>query len=177
MKKSKIVITGGPGTGKSSIIRELESKGEKCFHEISRDVILEAKKEGIDQLFLEDPILFSKKLLEGRIKQFQVAEDVDSQPIFLDRGIPDVVAYMDYLGTEYSEEFTQPCEQFKYHKIFLLPPWQEIYLSDNERYENFQQATKISAYLYDTYKKYGYQPIEVPKLSIKERADFILKNI
>ncbi|MCM4157446.1 ATP-binding protein [Gramella sp. AN32] len=177
MKKLKIVITGGPGTGKSSIIHELEKRGEKCLHEISRDVILEAKKEGIDQLFLEDPILFSRKLLEGRIKQFHQAEGISENLVFIDRGIPDVVAYMEYLGTEYSELFVTPCVEYKYTKIFLLPPWQEIYLNDNERYENFNQAKKISAYLYDTYKKYGYQPMEVPKLSVKERTDYILNTI
>jgi len=58
------VITGGPGSGKTTLVKELEAKGFACLHEISRQIILEAQQQGIDQLFLEDPLLFSRKLLE-----------------------------------------------------------------------------------------------------------------
>ena len=65
MAVKRIVITGGPGTGKSSVIQELKIKNYYCF-EISRAVILEARQEGIEQLFLEQPIKFSERLLKGR---------------------------------------------------------------------------------------------------------------
>lgn len=177
MKTRKIVITGGPGTGKSSIIHKLEAMGEKCLHEISREVILEAQKEGIDQLFLEKPLLFSQKLLEGRLDQYLEAGKLNSQHVFIDRGLPDVLAYMDYFKTDYPDLFHTTCENYQYDRIFILPPWEEIYTSDNERYESFEEALKISSYLYSTYKKYGYEPIEVPKLSIHERTEFILNKI
>ena len=177
MKNRKIVITGGPGTGKSSIIHKLEEKGEKCLHEISRQVTLEAQKEGIAQLFLEKPLLFSEKLLEGRLNQYLEARDYESDHIFLDRGLPDVVAYMDYFKTDYPELFNRTCEINRYDLIFILPPWEEIYTSDNERYETFEEALKISSYLYSTYKRYGYDPIEVPKLNVEERTNFILNKI
>jgi predicted ATPase len=32
------------------------------------------------------------------------------------------------------------CREHTYSKIFILPPWEEIYISDHERYENFEQA-------------------------------------
>ena len=177
MKTRKIVITGGPGTGKSSIIHKLEEMGEKCLHEISRQVTLEAQKEGITQLFLEKPLLFSEKLLQGRLDQFNEAATIDSHQIFIDRGLPDVVAYMDYFNTDYPETFKETCAEHSYDKIFILPPWKEIYKSDNERYESFEEAEKISAYLYATYEKYGYEPIEVPKSSVEERTNFILNKI
>ena len=66
MDKKIIVITGGPGTGKSSCIKELKRRGFICFDEISREITLKAKQEGIDQLFLTKPLLFSEMLLEGR---------------------------------------------------------------------------------------------------------------
>ena len=68
MQKEIIVIIGGPGTGKSTIIDGLLTKGYCCYPEISREVTLQAKKEGIDQLFLDNPLLFSEMLLEGRKK-------------------------------------------------------------------------------------------------------------
>ena len=66
----KIVITGGPGSGKTSLVSYLLNIGHQCIPEISRAVTIEAQKQGIEQLFLEDPILFSQKLLEGRLAQF-----------------------------------------------------------------------------------------------------------
>ena len=60
----KIVITGGPGTGKTSIINKLESLGHHVFHESSREIIRKYKKLGHDQLFLSNPIKFSEILLK-----------------------------------------------------------------------------------------------------------------
>ena len=177
MNPTKIVITGGPGTGKTSVIGALEQKGNYCFHEISREVILEAQKRGIEQLFLKDPLLFSQKLLDGRIKQHIQAQKWNSSRVFLDRGVPDVIAYLDYFRTDYPSEFEQACEKYRYDKIFVLPPWQEIYTGDNERYESYEQAVSIHDQLSRTYERLGYSPIEVPEGSVAERTSFILQRL
>lgn len=177
MQKEIIVIIGGPGTGKSSIIEGLVAKGYCCYPEISREVTLEAQKRGIEQLFLEDPLLFSQMLLDGRIKQFNNAQNEPHKWVFIDRGIPDVVAYLDYIGDDYPNHFTDACKENVYTKIFILPPWEEIYQSDSERYENFEQAKTIYKHLTKTYIDYGYDLIEVPKDSVDNRILFILDKI
>ena len=177
MQKKIIVIIGGPGTGKSSIIKGLVTQGYCCYPEISREVTLEAQKRGIEQLFLEDPLLFSQMLLDGRIKQFNDAKNEPNQWVFIDRGIPDIVAYLDYIGDEYPHHFIAACNENVYSKIFILPPWEEIYESDSERYENFEQAQQIQEHLKQTYINYGYDLIEVPKDSIDNRVLFILDKI
>ena len=176
MNKEIVVIIGGPGTGKTTIIEGLLAKGFCCYPEISREVTLEAKKQGIEQLFLENPLLFSELLLEGRKKQFYNAQNEPHDIVFLDRGIPDVLAYMHYIGDSYPAFFDLACREHIYTKIFLLPPWEEIYESDNERYENFEQATIIYNHLTETYQKYGYHLIEVPKGTEEERISFILNQ-
>lgn len=138
---------------------------------------MEAQEQGIDQLFLDDPLLFSEKLLEARIKQHQDSSEPSGKSVFLDRGIPDVVAYMDYFGTAYPSKFRDACTDHKYNRIFLMPPWDEIYTTDNERYESFEQAQNIYEYLKKAYITFGYQPIEVPKQSIENRCMFILNNL
>ncbi|MFM7017699.1 AAA family ATPase [Flavobacterium sp.] len=177
MNKEIVVIIGGPGTGKTTIIEGLLAKGYCCYPEISREVTLEAKKQGIEQLFLENPLLFSELLLEGRKKQFHNAHKEPHDIVFLDRGIPDVLAYMHYIGDSYPAFFDQACREHIYTKIFLLPPWEEIYISDNERYENFEQAKLIYNHLTETYQKYGYHLIEVPKGTVEERISFILNQL
>lgn len=177
MQKEIVVIIGGPGTGKTTIIDGLITKGFCCYPEISREVTMEAKKQGIEQLFLENPLLFSELLLEGRKKQFNNALSEPHNVVFLDRGIPDVLAYMHYIGDSYPSFFDQACRNHMYTKIFILPPWAEIYISDDERYENYEQAKLIYNHLVETYEKYGYNLIEVPKGTVDDRILFILNQL
>lgn len=177
MPKEIVVIIGGPGTGKTTIIDELINRGYCCYPEVSRQVTAEAQRQGIAQLFLENPLLFSELLLEGRKKQFLSAQDEPHDLVFIDRGLPDVLAYMHYIGDPYPAGFDQACREHIYSRIFVLPPWEEIYVSDAERYENFEQAKLIYGHLAETYRGYGYDLIEVPKGSVSERIDFILSQL
>ncbi|WP_333694388.1 ATP-binding protein [Flavobacterium sp.] len=177
MSKDIIVITGGPGTGKTTIIEGLIEKGYTCFPEISREIINEARKQGIEQLFLENPLLFSELLLEGRKKQYTAALEHPNPILFLDRGIPDILAYMHYIGDSYPSFFEEECRSNTYTKVFLLPPWEEIYKCDEERYENFEQANLIFNHLKETYQSFGYKLIEVPKDTLDNRILFILEAI
>ncbi|MFD1294361.1 AAA family ATPase [Lutibacter holmesii] len=172
--QTKIVITGGPGTGKSTVIDELVKRKFICMPEISRQVTLNAREKGIEQLFLTKPLLFSELLLEGRIKQFIEAEQINNELVFFDRGIPDVHAYMNYISIDYPSTYVNKSNLYRYEHVFLMPPWEEIYISDNERYENFEQALAIHNHLERTYKELNYPIIEVPTGTVEERTNFIL---
>ena len=173
----KIAITGGPGTGKTSIINLLIERDFICFEEISRQITLQARKDGIEQLFLTDPLLFSKKLLQGRIKQYNDASEQDTSVVFLDRGIPDVLAYMDFIGDDYPDEFEDACKTHIYDTVFILPPWEAIFTSDSERYEDFNQAKTIHHHLVNTYTRFGYDLLDVPFGTIEERVNFIQETL
>ena len=177
MNPKKIAITGGPGSGKTSIITLLKDNGFICYDEISRQVTLKAQEDGIEQLFLTEPLLFSEKLLEGRIEQFLNAKIEKTETVFLDRGIPDVLAYMHYIGDSYPSFFDAACRENIYSEVYILPPWKEIYVSDEARYENYEQSELIHNHLVETYTKYGYNLIEVPKDSLDNRILFILDKI
>ena len=128
-------------------------------------------------VFFDDSNLFSKKLLEGRISQFRNAQLESRSAIFIDRGLPDVLAYMDYIGDTYPQYFVDACTKYKYDYVFVLAPWQEIFTSDSERYENFEQAIEIHEHLLQAYMRFGYQLIDVPFGSIEDRSDFILEEL
>ena len=176
-KTKKIAIIGGPASGKTSIINQLMNKGHVCMEEISRKITLKAQNEGVDQLFLKDPIWFSEQLLEARKKQFIDADTANSPFVFFDRGLPDVIAYLDYIDYNYSEKFINSCKKHKYDKVFILMPWKDIYIQDNERYETFEQATEIHEYLIKWYTSFNYELVEVPQSTLENRVDFILNNI
>lgn len=171
-----IVITGGPGSGKTTLINALKEKGIHCKDEVSREITEKARESGIDQLFLEQPLLFSDMLLEARVQQFNEAKMLN-ETVFLDRGVPDILAYMHYIGDPYPSHFEKMSKKCQYDKVFILMPWREIYVQDSHRYENYEQAEIIFKHLKETYVNSGYEPIEVLKGTIEERINFILKNI
>lgn len=175
--QKKIVLTGAPGTGKSTIIHELESRDFHCMHEISRDVTLQAQKSGTDQLFLTEPLLFSDMLLKGREEQFHKATKIDKELVFFDRGIPDVHAYLNYISMDYPDKYIQSSRVNRYNFVFLMPPWEDIYIKDNERYESFEQALAIHNHLLRTYKSLNYNVIQVSTGTVENRTEYILNVI
>lgn len=175
--QQKIVITGGPSSGKTSLINALTNANYTCMPEISREITRKAQKKGIAHLFKEDPVLFSKLLLEGREKQYEAAEKSGAELVFFDRGIPDVLAYLKFNQVPYPEEFDDRCAARPYQTVFILPPWEEIHLTDNERYEDFDTAAALFYSLSDTYKAFGHKPLLVPKGTVKHRMAYILNRI
>jgi predicted ATPase len=127
--------------------------------------------------FVDDPVKFNQLLLQGRLAQFKEADTIDSPIAFFDRGMPDVLAYMDYFKQSFEQDFRDLCEQHSYHKVFIMPPWKEIYVTDDERLETYEEAEQLHDHLMETYSSFGYTPISVPKTSIDERISFILKQL
>jgi len=177
IKSVKNLLIGGTSTGKSTVIEALSDLGYFCFPEISREVTLEARQLGIEHLFLDEPLRFSEMLLKGRIKQFEEAETLDTHHVFIDRGIPDVTAYMDHFQEDYPKKFQEANKTHVYDNVFLFPIWNDIYTQDNERFEDLDLAESLQESLVKTYRDLGYPLIEVPKARIHERMDFILNSV
>lgn len=184
MEQQKIIITGGPSTGKTAIINYLEESGYFCFNEFIRSITKEAIKNDNAISFVSNPIVsvadpyqFNLQLLTGRVQQYLDAIKYDKTIVFFDRGIPDVLAYMDLFDQTYDKTFLKACTDHVYDTVFLLPPWKEIYVSDNERQESFEEAQQVYHHLSNTYSRLGYDCIEVPFETIENRTNFILSNL
>ncbi len=128
-------------------------------------------------VFVDDAMQFNKDLLHGRMAHYRESLTTNAAISFFDRGIPDVLAYMDFFGQPYNEYFIEHCQKHRYDAVFIVPPWKEIYVSDNERLESFEEAEHIHHSLMKTYTQFGYNPIEVPKDAVLNRIDFILETL
>lgn len=184
MKTKRVVITGGPATGKTSLIEFLKTLDYPCFPEIIREFTIEetedkdtATLQSNPIVFADDSLSFNQRLINGRNSQYQDSLTLDNPCVFFDRGLPDVLAYMDFFNQEYDSNFTDICQQAAYDTVFILPPWKEIFEGDGERFETFSEATQLHDHLVERYTYFGRPPIEVPKGSVKERIDFILKTL
>lgn len=167
--KKRIVITGGPGSGKTSIINEL-ANNYICFEEVSRSIILEMK---INTSF--KPISFEEAVFNERKKDFQKANQTLQ---FYDRGMIDSLAYFNKNKLTIPKEILNYCQENRYFEtVFILPPWENIYTTDDQRFETFEEATEIYNLISSAYKHFGYTLLKVPLLTIKERIDFIINKI
>jgi len=177
-KKTKIVLLiGAPSTGKTSVLNKLSDLGYVCYEEVSREIIQEARRAGITHLFRSDPLMFSQKLLEKRRLQFEEASVSDADFVFIDRGLPDITAYLDMVNTDYPDEFLKANTNFKYDSVFWFPLWDKIYTLDKERYEDFNLAINIEKHLIKTYTALNYELVEMPKLNLNQRIDFLLTHL
>ncbi len=173
----RILLTGGPGTGKTTVLQHLKDRGHTCFEEVSRAIILEAQENGIEQLYLTHPEAFNNKLLKGRIQQHLDCETINTDFIFLDRGIPDIIAYNNYINVANSNSAIKATQQYLYDFVFVFPPWKDIYKKDNERYETYEEAVKIYEDLKKTYLNLGYEVLEIPIDTVNERTNYILNIV
>ena len=171
----KILITGGPGTGKTSLVNELKNNGYLCSEEIVRDLTIKKRDEGVDQYFLTDPLVFSIKLFNLRLKEY--SKSFNSNLIIYDRGPIDVLAYLNFKSIEIPKDLINDSKKINYEYSFILNPWRDIYTQDSVRYESYEECVIIHELLIKEYEKFKIKLIVVPNGTIFERVRFIKKFI
>ncbi|PHV12464.1 AAA family ATPase [Chitinimonas sp. BJB300] len=172
-----IVLTGGPGSGKSTLLDRLEQAGYVRSDEAGRGIIQHQVAIGGHALPWCDPAAFAEQMLAWDMRSYQLAQN-KSGPVFFDRGVPDVVGYLQLVGLPVPAHMESAVEIFRYNpRVFITPPWPEIFCQDNERMQSYAEAVRTYESLVKTYLKYGYELIELPRLPVDERAQFLLSEV
>lgn len=171
----KIIITGTMGSGKSSVLNEINKDGHKVVPECARTILAEQRSFDGHGLPEKDPSLFCELLLSRTLYQYKNYKN-DSLTIY-DRGLPDIIAYAKLFNLDLSH-FKSCANQHRYNiKVFLLEPWSEIYVNDDERKMTFKEAELFHDDLVNIYKELNYELLIVPKASVEERAAFIYQRL
>jgi len=172
MSPRRIIITGGPCTGKSTLIELLAGRGFPVKREVARAEIKRQLAVGSNLLPWQDVQGFSRVVMEKQLEQYRQVP-TSGKVIFYDRGVPDLLAYLrkakihDALIEEQARHlsYAQP--------VFAAPPWPEIYNVDNERRESFADMQIIHGHLLAVYHELGYRVVELPFASPAERLQRI----
>ena len=171
------VVTGGPGSGKSALIEALEQCGYARSVEAGRGIIQDQMAIAGRALPWGDPILFAELMLCWEMRSYHIAQR-QAGPVFFDRGVPDVVGYLRLLGQPVPEYMQKAVATFRYNRrVFIAPPWCEIFGPDRERQQTFDQAVRTYEAMVATYTEHGYDLVEIPRLSLGERVGFVRKNV
>lgn len=183
--RERIVLTGAPGTGKTSVLGGLGNLGYNIIEEPARHLLLKLKRE--DKKWWEN--LQTNKIVKQMLNIIPSDDReifqqlVEKQNIinwelnkygYFDRSLVDEIGFRNYYKKGVSESLMSDCKKYKYDKIFFFEPWKEIFINDSERKETFEQTEEISKYLIEGYKSMNYNLIIVPKLPTKERMNFII---
>lgn len=169
-----VVISGGPGAGKTTLLLELERRRVRCASEVARQIIQEQVRDGGDALPWGDRERYCRLMLERSIASYREhARAVGTT--FFDRGIPDALCYVRLAGLSLEDEVLEACQRYRYAaEVFLAPPWEEIYVTDAERWQSFDEAVRTYEVMVEAYRDCGYEVVEIPRISAERRADFIV---
>lgn len=171
------IITGGPGAGKTTLLEELKRRNYNYIPEIARKIIAQQIARGGNALPWKNTSEYIRIMLSQSIESYLENEN-NKKLLFSDRGIPDTLAYAKLIHHPETSEFTTIANSHRYNRnVFILPPWKEIYTTDSERKQSFEEATHTYHILTETYRQLDYNIIEIPKLPVTQRADIVINTI
>ena len=171
------VITGGPGSGKTSLIEALAGDGVRHMPEAGRSIIQDQVDIGGTALPWDDREAFATLMLAWEMRSYREAANAPG-PIIFDRGIPDVIGYLRLCGLPVPPPAMRAAEQRRYAKrVFIAPPWPAIFEQDAERKQTLAEAEATYHAMVDAYSGLGYELVPLPLASVADRVMFVRMTI
>jgi len=168
------VITGGPSSGKTTTINLLRHKGYKTTIEHARHYIDTMRSEG----HTVEEIRNNKRKFQLGVLDMQIEQEASINPedlIFLDRAIPDALAYYKFLELEVDTILKEAMRKVNYKRVFVLDKLPLV--NDYARLESENDQNKIHNLITEVYESLQFPVIHVPVLPPSERVDYILNSI
>lgn len=172
-----VVVTGGPGSGKTTLVSALRAEGLDTMPEAGRAIIQDQVAIGGDALPWADRAAFAGLMLADDMRSHREAQVLDACVIF-DRGIPDVVGYLQLCGLPVPAPVRKAAALYRYRRqVFIAPPWPEIFSGDAERKQSLEEAAATYETMVQVYSGLGYELISLPLVRVAERVDFVLRHL
>ena len=168
------VITGGPGSGKTTTVNLLTARGYKITFEHAMHYLDTQRLIGKTV----DDVRKNQKEFQLGILDMQIEQEKALSPddlVFLDRAIPDALAYYHFLNLPEDEKLLEALHTVAYKKVFILDCLPLV--QDYTRREDETAQKKIHAMLIEVYEALPFPTIRIPVLQPEERVDFILKTL
>lgn len=168
------VITGGPCSGKTTIVEYLRTLGYTTTIEHARHYIDTQRVMGKS---IEE-MRANKREFQEAILEMQIAEEESldvHELVFLDRALPDAMAYYQFLGLDYDDRLVEKCNKYCYRHVFILDPLPLT--NDYARKESEADQKKLHELITKVYESFPCPIVHVPVLPIIDRVNFILDHV
>lgn len=168
----RILITGGPGAGKTALLTELAARGYTVLGDSAREVISSRRAQGLSPR--PEPKDFALEILRRDIRNYEAVEPAAGL-CFCERGVVDALGMMLESGALPPHEVAALLARYPYDRTaFVLPPWEAIYTRDSERDQSFAEAVVVHGMILRWYKQCGYALQELPRTTVQARAEHVL---
>ena len=95
-----------------------------------------------------------------------------------DRSIIDIIAYVEFYNKPvFPELLNFPFTKYYHKTVFFAPSWQEIYQTDEQRPQQYVELQGLGEKIEELYKRFGFHCVNLPKLPVAERVQFITAQI
>lgn len=169
-----IVVTGGPGVGKTALVDALRGRGYGGTEEAARAIIRDQRSIGRPDISAAHPILFGELMLAAEIRSYRMAGDQPG-PVFFDRAIPELTGFFRAHGGAVPAYVDAAARAYRYRATVLLAPvWPEIFAQDAERTQTLDHARRVEVEIIASYRAYGYRVVKLPIATVEERVEFVL---
>jgi predicted ATPase len=178
----RYILTGAPGSGKTSVIKEMDQHGRIVVHEAATDIIAGAQAKGIEKpweeaRFVDDIIIMQRKRQMTTHGALQ----------FFDRSPFCTYALGNYLAQLQNTEF-QPSQVLaeEIDRCLAMRIYQpKVFFLENLGFIEHTAARKISfadSLVFEQvhvciYQKFGFEVILVPPMPVAKRHMYILEHI
>jgi predicted ATPase len=170
-----VLISGCSGGGKSTLLAELRARGHHVVEEPGRRIVSEELAGDQKALPWVDPAAFARRAIEMALADRQSARALSGW-VFFDRGLIDAASALD--ASTGDTALKTLCVAHRYHRrVFMAPPWLEIYEADGERQHGFEAGLAEYRRLAMVIPALGYEVVILPKISVSARADFVLASL
>ena len=174
IKTNWYVITGGPSSGKTTTVNILKDRGYITTVEHARHYIDTQRLKGrtVEEV-RKNQIEFQTGVLEMQLEQErEISPDVQ---VFLDRAIPDALAYYRFLDLPVDKKLLDALAHVYYKKIFILDYLPLV--NDYARNEDLSAQKRIHQLIVEVYESLPFPIVKVPVMNPEIRVDFILKHL
>lgn len=170
----RAVLTGAPGAGKTTLLDAAAAAGMATSPEVARRIL---KAPGGMELRATDPLGFAEAMAEAHAHEFE-CHARHPGPVLFDRGLPDVVGFLDVSGLAVPTAVDRVCRNLRYTgPILRAPAWAAIYAQDAERIQNWEQAVASDDAVTAAWKRYGYDVVDLPLAAVAERLEFLRSSL